>query len=155
MTTMHLIANFIWMVLQLIANSIWELMHLIANFIKQGVPLKESLVFALKRKREGSRSSLLLGNCRCDSRYSPSGFLSSVRTVENLFTTKIIWWRRGHCQRCVCWCKLLLQGVSKHFHCQLITVLSVWKSSIIWVCVSHTVSPSSLTSSWVLPSLLW
>ena len=35
-------------------------MQLIANFIKQGVPLKESLVFALKRKREGSRSSLLL-----------------------------------------------------------------------------------------------
>ena len=60
---MHLIANFIWTVLQLIANSIWELMHLIANFIKQGVPLKESLVFALKRKREGSRSSLLLENC--------------------------------------------------------------------------------------------
>lgn len=35
-------------------------MQLIANFIKLGVPLKESLVFALKRKREGSRSSLLL-----------------------------------------------------------------------------------------------
>ena len=74
---LQLIANFIWTVLQLIANSIWEFVHLIANFIKQGVPLKESLVFALKRKREGSRSSLLLGNCRCDSRYSPSGFLSS------------------------------------------------------------------------------
>ena len=35
-------------------------MQLIANFIKLGVPLKESLVFALKRKREGSRSNLLL-----------------------------------------------------------------------------------------------
>ena len=35
-------------------------MQLIANFIKLGVPLKESLVFALKRKKEGSRSSLLL-----------------------------------------------------------------------------------------------
>ena len=60
MTTMQLIANFVWLVLQLIANSIWDFMQLIANFIKLGVPLKESLVFALKRKREGSRSILLL-----------------------------------------------------------------------------------------------
>ena len=103
MTTMQLIANFIWLVLQLIANSIWDFMQLIAYFIKQRVPLKESLDFALKRKGKGCRSSLLLGFCKCDSCYSPSGFLSSVRTVENLFTTKIIWWRRGHCRRCV-WC---------------------------------------------------